>query len=301
MPRPKAFAIKFSPKGTYLVTLEHFVTPKEGTEGASNFYVYKTDTGDEVYSIINKKYSDDWAPGWSNDESLFALMIGGEALFFETNEPDGFQKAVRKIGGSRNGELSVAGAGSNPHVALYVPGVKGSPSVCKIFRYPALGQNQVVASKSFFQADRVEMMWNKRASGMILITSMDVDSTGASYYGKQSLHYMNTKGDSCAIPLSKDGPIHAVQWNPKGNEFCVIYGYMPSKATFFNLKCDSIFEVNEGPRNSIYYNDFGNIVLLAGFGNLRGNIEVWNANEKKLITTIQAPDSTLVCVFAPFI
>lgn len=294
LPRPKAFAIKFSPKGTYLVTFEHFSTPKEGSEGVPNFYVYKSDTGEEVYSIIHKKNSEDWTPGWSNDEKLFAIMVGGEAVFFETDGPNGFQKAAKKIGGSRNGELTVAGADSNPHVALYVPGVKDAPSTCKIFRYPALESNQVVASKSFFQADRVEMMWNKRASGMILLTSMDVDSTGASYYGKQSLHYMNTKGDACAVPLSKEGPIHAVEWNPKGNEFCVIYGYMPSKATFFNLKCNPIFEVKEAPRNSIYYSPFGNIVLLAGFGNLRGNVEVWNVAEKKLITTLQAPDSTMV-------
>lgn len=60
------------------------------------------------------------------------------------------------------------GGGSNPQVALYVPGVKGQPSVCKVFRYPALDANQIVASKSFYQADRVEMMWNKRASGMIV-------------------------------------------------------------------------------------------------------------------------------------
>lgn len=130
--------------------------------------------------------------------------------------------------------------------------------------------------------------------GMILMTSTDVDATGASYYGKQALYFLSTKGDSCSVPLSKEGPIHAVQWNPKGNEFCVIYGYMPSKATFFNLKCDPVFEVKEAARNSIYFNPFGNIVLLAGFGNLRGSVEVWDANNKKLITTFQAPDSTLV-------
>lgn len=129
------------------------------------------------------------------------------------------------------------------------------------------------------------------------MTSTEVDSTGASYYGKQALHYLNTKGESCSVALSKDGPIHSVKWSPKGNEFCVIYGYMPAKATFYNLKCDSVFEVAEAPRNSIYYNDFGSIVLLAGFGNLRGNVEVWNNDEKKLITTLQAPDSTMVRIW----
>lgn len=161
--RPKTFAIKFSPKGTYLATLEHYSTPKDGSPPQPNFCVHQTNAGDVVYSIINKNFPDDWMPGWSSDESLFGLMVGGEALFFETTSPNGYMNVAQKIGGSRGGELSIAGAGNNPHVALYVPGVKGQPSVCKIFRYPSL--DNVVASKSFYQADRVEMMWNKRASG----------------------------------------------------------------------------------------------------------------------------------------
>lgn len=69
---------------------------------------------------------------------------------------------------------------------------------------------------------------------------------------------------------------------------------MPSKATLFNLKCEPIFEFGTGPRNSIYYNPHGNILLLGGFGNLRGNIEMWDANSKKQIGTCDAPDSTFL-------
>lgn len=163
LPRPKVFAIKFSPKGTYLATLEHYSTPKDGSEPQPNFCVYDVASGEAVFAIIHKSFPDDWMPGWSSDEFLFALMVGGEAYFYETTGPNGFQKSANRIGASRGGELSVAGGGNNPQVALYVPGVKGQPSVCKIFRYPTL--DAIVASKSFYQADRVEMMWNKRASG----------------------------------------------------------------------------------------------------------------------------------------
>lgn len=69
---------------------------------------------------------------------------------------------------------------------------------------------------------------------------------------------------------------------------------MPSKATVFNLKCEPIFEFGSGPRNSIYYSPHGNLLLLGGFGNLRGNIELWDANSKKQISTCDAPDSTFL-------
>lgn len=98
----------------------------------------------------------------------------------------------------------------------------------------------------------------------------------------------------CMLFLGKEGSVHAVSWNPNSTEFCVVYGFMPAKATFFNLKCDAIFECAESDRNCIYYNCFGNLVILAGFGNLRGNVEVWDVANKKLVSTLKAPDSTLL-------
>lgn len=179
------------------------------------------------------------------------------------------------------------------HVALYLKGNKGSPSMCRLFKYPNLDTNPI-ASKSFGQADKVEMMWNKKGTGCLILTSMDVDSTGVSYYGKQSLHFLASSGDSYSVPLSADGPIHAVTWSPKSNQFAVVYGNLPAKATLFNLKCDSIFDFGIGVRNSIYFNDFGNLILFGAFGNLRGQIEVWDLNKKKQVSTSAACDTTLL-------
>lgn len=36
-----------------------------------------------------------------------------------------------------------------------------------------------------------------------------------------------------AVPLSKEGPVHDVQWSPTGKEFYAVYGFMPAKATLF--------------------------------------------------------------------
>lgn len=63
----------------------------------------------------------------------------------------------------------------------------------------------------------------------------------------------------------KEGPIYSVEWSPKSSEFCVVYGFMPSKATLFNLKCEPVFEFGIGPRNCIYYNPHGNNILLLLF------------------------------------
>lgn len=229
--------------------------------------------------MVQKKQTD-WEPSWSSDESLFALMVGGEAFFYELNissakPEDGFQSKVKTVGCGRGGVLSLAPGHCPPHLAFYTPGgSKGAPSMCKIYKYPNLGANETVAFKSFFQCDHVEMKWNKRGTGLLILTSTEVDKTGASYYGNQALHFMSTKGDSCAITLKKEGPIHDVQWSPKGTEFIVVYGYMPSSATLFNTKCDPIYNFADGPMNCAYFNPFGNLLMLGGFGNLRGVVTV---------------------------
>jgi len=67
------------------------------------------------------------------------------------------------------------------------------PSFARIFKYPKF---EMVASKSFFQADNVEMKWNSKGSALLLIASSEQDKTGQSYYGKSTLHYLDTRGKS---------------------------------------------------------------------------------------------------------
>ncbi|XP_017042373.1 eukaryotic translation initiation factor 2A [Drosophila ficusphila] len=294
LPRPKAFYLQFSPRGSYLCTWEHYAITKDRPEGSPNLLVYEVATGAEVFAIVQKNQTD-WQPSWSADESIFAMVVGGEALFYDlgAGADKGFASTSRKIGGSRGGMLSLGPGNCPPFLAFYTPGAKGAPSMCKLYKYPALGQNQTVACKSFFQADRVEMLWNKRGSGLLLLTSTEVDKSGASYYGNQAVHFMATKGDTCSVPLSKEGPVHCVKWSPKATEFVVVYGFMPSKAALYNLKCDVIFDFGEGPRNCAYFNPFGNLIVLAGFGNLPGAVEVWDVSKREKLANLKCADTTV--------
>lgn len=48
-------------------------------------------------------------------------------------------------------------------VAVYVPGSKGAPSFVRLYQYPNFGGPQsALANKSFFKADKVTMLWNKK-------------------------------------------------------------------------------------------------------------------------------------------
>ncbi|TMS01333.1 Eukaryotic translation initiation factor 2A [Larimichthys crocea] len=183
--------------------------------------------------------------------------------------------------------------GQPSKVVVYVPGSKGAPSFVRLYQYPVLGgPTAALANKSFFKADRVTMQWNKKASAVLVTASTEVDKTGASYYGEQTLHYLAVNGETALVQLPKNGPIYDVVWSPNSSEFCVVYGFMPAKATVYNLKCDPVFDFGTGPRNAAYYSPQGHILVLAGFGNLRGQMEVWDVKKYKQVSKPQAPDAT---------
>ncbi|XP_075236018.1 eukaryotic translation initiation factor 2A isoform X1 [Lycorma delicatula] len=285
--RPKVCCLDFSPKGTYLVTWEPFIVSQANPHGSPNLHIFKCDTGELVHVWTHKRQSD-WQLQWSSDEKICARSVTSDVVFFNVPE---FNKSSLKITNQKVETFSIAPEGSPVHVVCYVPG-KSGPSFGKLYQYPKF--DTPIASKSFFQADKVDILWKRKGTGVLLLTSVEVDKSGSSYYGKQSLHFMSCKGETAMVLLSKEGPIYSVEWSPIGNEFCVVYGLVPAKATLFNLKCEPIFEFGSGPRNAIYYNPFGNILLLGGFGNLRGQVELWDMTERRLIARMDAPDTTLL-------
>merc|ERR1711892_1296921 len=129
-------------------------------------------------------------------------------------------------------------------------------------------------------------------NSVLLLTQSEVDKTGGSYYGKQQLHYMSTKGDTGMVGLAKEGPIYSVEWSPNGTLFAAVYGFMPAKATMFNSKAEAVFDFGTGPRNIALFNPQSSLLMIGGFGNLRGHIQMWDVAGKSIVSEFDAPDST---------
>ena len=92
----------------------------------------------------------------------------------------------------------------------------------------------------------------------------------------------------------KDGPIHDVTWSPNSREFGVVYGYMPAKTTLFNTKASVKHNFPLSPRNTILFSPHGRFVLVAGFGNLAGQMDIYDLEQNYLrICTIEASNASV--------
>ena len=90
-----------------------------------------------------------------------------------------------------------------------------------------------------------------------------------------------------------------MSWNPNSKEFGVVYGYMPAKTTIFNVRGVPKHNFPLSPRNTIQFSPHGRFVLVAGFGNLAGQMDLYDMERNfHKIATVEASNAS-VCFWSP--
>jgi len=106
-------------------------------------------------------------------------------------------------------------------------------------------------------------------------------------------------GFDSRIDLDKEGPIHDVTWSPRSNSFAVVYGYMPAKTVIFNARAQSVHTFPLAPRNTVLFSPHGRFVLVAGFGNLAGQMDIYDLEKDYAkVCTVEASNAS-VCEWSP--
>ncbi|CAH0722745.1 unnamed protein product, partial [Brenthis ino] len=281
----------FSPLDNYFIIWEMFAITKDNPQGKPNLHVIQSENGKVIGSFVQKSQIG-WEPKWSTDEKLLAILNNNRVLIYEDVKLDRYTHYIQAE------KLQSFSISPSPAPAYYISiftlGKAGQPSFWRVFKHPQYEVTQAVVSRSSFQADKATFHWNRRGTNVFALTQTEANKTGSSYYGKQSLSYGDVKGNAGNMTFSKEGPIHAIAWNPGNwNEWVSVYGHAPAKATLFNAKCDPLFEFGTGAWNAIYFPPEGNVVLLGGFGNIAsGHISVWDVRGYKKVGECSAPDTT---------
>ncbi|GBG91863.1 hypothetical protein CBR_g53754 [Chara braunii] len=295
---PGVLAVSISPKGTYLQTYHRASAAKGGEPQEKNLNLWDISTGAPVFQLFQKVFQKSSWPSvqFSEDEAVACRLVTNEVHFYDGKA---FSRGIvdkLRLQGIASTRLSFS---PGSHIAAYVPEAKGAPASVRVFQTSAVGQGQPVARRSFFRSSTVQFHWNKGSSGVLIVAQSDVDKTNKSYYGESSLHFLASDGSyDGAVPLSKEGPIHDVQWAPSGNAFVVVHGFMPAKAILFDSKCKPLFDFGSASRNFARWSPKGRFLLLAGFGNLPGDLEFWDAKALDRLCSTRA-ECTVSCEWSP--
>ncbi|KAI1347260.1 translation initiation factor eIF-2A [Xylaria sp. FL0043] len=293
------FDVAFSPRGTFLSTWERPAKDENG-DATKNLKIWRVieETADGVEKQPIGRFVQKSQTGWNlqytSDEKFCARLVTNEVQFYNSGDLATVANKLRVEGVS---DFAIA-PGQSYNVAVFVPERKGQPAAVKVFNVPQF--TAPISQKTFFKGDKVQLKWNSLGTSLIVLAQTEVDKSNKSYYGETNLYLLSANGSLDArITLDKEGPIHDVSWSPNGKEFGVIYGYMPAKTTIFNHRAVASHSFPLAPRNTIIFSPTGRFALVAGFGNLAGQIDVYDLEKDfRKICTIESGNPS-VCQWSP--
>ncbi|KAI1271574.1 translation initiation factor eIF-2A [Xylaria sp. FL0933] len=293
------FDVAFSPRGTFLSTWERPAKDENG-DATKNLKIWRVteETADGVEKQPIGRFVQKSQTGWNlqytSDEKFCARIVTNEVQFYNSGDLATVANKLRVEGVS---DFAIA-PGQSYNVAVFVPERKGQPAAVKVFNVPQFAAP--ISQKTFFKGDKVQLKWNSLGTSLIVLAQTEVDKSNKSYYGETNLYLLSANGSLDArITLDKEGPIHDVSWSPNGKEFGVIYGYMPAKTTIFNHRAVASHSFPLAPRNTIIFSPTGRFALVAGFGNLAGQIDVYDLEKDfRKICTIESGNPS-VCQWSP--
>lgn len=293
LPIPNVVELRFSPRGTYISIWERPGKLEDGVQH-KNLRVFSASTGEELISFTQKA-QEGWDLQYTISESYAIRLVASEIQVYRPAE---WAKGIvdkLKVEGATSVTLS---PGLNPSVAVFVAEKKGAPASVRIYGLLTLG-GAPTCQKSFFKADRAQIKWNTLGTQVLVLTQTEVDNSNKSYYGETGMYLLSAAGNfDCRITLDKEGPIHDFAWSPNSKEFGVVYGYMPAKTMLFDQRVRTLHDFGSAPVNTILFNPQGRLVLLAGFGNLAGKIDVVDRRTLQKVCIIDAPN-TSHCEWSP--
>ncbi|TIB05735.1 hypothetical protein E3P96_00958 [Wallemia ichthyophaga] len=287
--------LQFSCKSTYLQTWTRSVR-LDNQDFSENVEIWSLD-GTKQFSTTVKQI-ENWTLNFTSDDKYAVKQQSNEILVYDTaNWSKGFTNKL-KVDGMITYSLS---PGQNPHLATFIAEKKGAPASLRLYSLVGLSNSsKPVSQKTFFKADRVMMKWNDIGTTLLFQTQTDFDKTNKNYYGESNLYLLSTIGGGydARITLDKPGPIHDFNWSPNSKEFIVIYGYMPAKATLFDQRGNPTFDFGTNPRNFTLFNPQARFILIAGFGNLAGQVDIWDRKSLKKVCQIDC-SNTSHCEWSP--
>lgn len=124
-----------------------------------------------------------------------------------------------------------------------------------------------------------------QGEGILVQTNDFIDETGRSYYGQNYLYlYLNSTREFRQV-ITYAGPIHTFSWFPRGGRFIVQSGFMPAHTVIYNNQGEPEIQLGIHHRNTLKWAPLQRFLLVGGFENLKGEIDIWDMVDMKQVGT----------------
>lgn len=321
LPLSNTYNLQFSPAGNYLSTWERPSVDDSAHQNVKVWYLNRdfsdSDKNVEPAFQYQAKSQSGWALQFSKLDNYAVKQFSKELRIVkleqtvESGKQFDFDHPYSTLSQSQESENQIFSTflispAEHPTICTFTPEKSGKPAHLTIWPLLEGKITKKIVTKTFFKADSCQLKWNDQGNAILCVATTDFDSSNKSYYGENTLYLLTFQGvngalggNSVRVPLSKEGPIHDFTWSPTSRQFGVIYGFMPASITFFDLRGNIVHSLQEQPKNTMLFSPTGRYILIAGFGNLQGSVEILDRHDKfKCISKFDAAN-TSVCKWSP--
>ena len=299
----------FSPDSTYLVVADRF-EPKVSRDNCALWHIPKKI---KVGDIKVKRLASPLWPcmRWSPKESICLRM---------TQEDGGVERLlVLNSKANRSETLELRGVSAielspNEDGLLACFFARGddlkSSTKPKLVIYDLSKNSDPIFTLELTEdpADSGIISWNCTGDAIMLHATVEVDETGKTYYGKSNLYVIaraadgSWSGSRAAVAIGS--PLHDAKWSPRDpRSFVAVAGKMPAQVGYYTVddatsRVSLTFSMGQAARNTVRWNPHSRFVAVGGFGNLPGDLDLWEIKSRKVVKTLRV-ECTVECSWCP--
>lgn len=229
---------------------------------------------------------------FSNDD---ALLFRYNAKTIEVLTPEGELKRVIKSGIVQSFEISLTSTAESYLVTAAFLDSKSNKGNLLVFNHE---KEEALYEKNINKAEEVRIKFSPASNSFLIELQTYFDPTGKSYYGEYGLYLYSHITNKITKVRTAQGPLHDFEWDRKGEHYLVISGFMPAEPVLFTKDNVVAFEFGKQHKNEVIWGNLGRFVCLAGFGNLNGEMDIWDMQTRTRVGICKS-NSASHCEWSP--
>ena len=294
---PGAWKLQFSPDESFLVSWNGSEDPRE-----KSIIVWDVKSGRELRRFAYNPIEQGAWPcfKWSHDGTMFARKGTGIIQVYKTPECKLLDKKSLRADGVceffwspcgydlKNGGVSKDGG--TPVIGFWAPETNNKPAVVRLIKMPS---RKELVSKNMFevvsdsQTPGMQIHW-QNAGEFLCVQVTRHSKTKRTEYTNFEIFRLADAHQAVPIEhLEMRQKVVDFKFEPNSHRFAFIYGDAAQRGNidFYTLggargrqDMEKMYTLENKQVNQLYWSPLGNYIVLAGLGNINGQIEFWDVD-----------------------
>lgn len=265
--------VDWSPNEKYLVTASPRFQENDNPKDPQCIIVWDVRTGQKLRGFQSLG-SKEWPVfKWSHDDKYLARLHGDNILIYQTPTMDLLDKQPLTVPNVK----SFAWSPSENSLAYFVPEASEKPASVVLVDIPSRKERR---QKNLFSVSDCRIHWHPSGDYLLIKVDRWTKNKKSTFTSFEVFRMRQKQIPIESLELKEN--ILFFQWEPKGQRFAIIHGDPSQRVdvSFYTMEKQLrlLKTLEKKPVNALFWSPQGKHIVLAGLGNLNGQLEFFDVD-----------------------